>query len=182
VQVSDGGAARFFGALNSTGGPLPNVISGNLLIGLNIAGGQVVMFDANQIQNNGTSGQPFHAGVRSDDNGLFATLGSSDIIISNNTGPGIDATAGGSVDLTGTVVSNNSGDGIRLVGNAQVAFFPPNTNTITANGGLSINCDGTSVFLGDRTGLVQVACAFSPFDASTTRHHMTSGVPQDPDR
>src|SRR5260370_6144826 len=106
------------------------------------------MFDANQILNNGSGGQPLHAGVRVDDNSLLATVGSGDIQISNNSGPGIDATTGGNVDLTGTIVANNSGDGIRLRGNAQVAFFPPNTNIVNGNGGQAIACDSTSVFSG----------------------------------
>jgi hypothetical protein len=173
VNVQVGGSAEFFGDLDSHGSPLPNVISGNPFIGLNITGGQVVMFNANQIQNNGSSGDQFNAGVRSDDNGSFITAGSGDILISNNTGPGIDATTGGNVDLTGTVVTNNTGDGVRLQGNTQVAFFPPNTNTVSGNGGKSISCDGTSMFLGDRTGLINMACTFSPFDTVNPRRHMT---------
>lgn len=179
VNVIIGGVADFEGSVDANGAPLANVISGNSLVGLNIAGGQVAMFNANQVQNNGSSGQQFNAGVRADDNGSFATVGSGDIVISNNTGPGIDATTGGNVDLTGTLVNNNTGDGIRLQGNAQVAFFPPNTNTVAGNGGKSISCDGTSVFLGDRTGIKDLACTFSPFDAGPGefRHRMTQSEP-----
>jgi parallel beta helix pectate lyase-like protein len=160
VNVLDGSSARFFGGVAPDGTPVPNVISGNPFIGLNLAGA-VVMFDANQIINNGSGGQPLHAGVRVDDNALLATLGSGDIQISNNSGPGIDATTGGNVDLTGTVVANNSGDGIRLRGNAQVVFFPPNTNIVSGNGGKPIACDSTSVFFGDPTGVAPIACQIS---------------------
>lgn len=160
VNVLDGSSARFFGGVAPDGTPVPNVISGNPFIGLNIAGA-VVMFDANQILNNGSGGQPLHAGVRVDDNSLLATVGSGDIQISNNSGPGIDATTGGNVDLTGTIVANNSGDGIRLRGNAQVAFFPPNTNIVNGNGGQAIACDSTSVFFGDPTGVAPIACHVS---------------------
>ena len=161
VEVADGSSARFFGDVAPDGTPVPNVISGNPFVGLNIPGGQVVMFNANQILNNGSGGPPFNAGVRVDDNASLATVGSGDIQISHNTGPGIDATTGGNVDLTGTVVANNSGDGIRLRGNAQVAFFPPNTNTVNGNGGQAIACDSTSVFFGDPSGVAPIACHVS---------------------
>jgi hypothetical protein len=158
VQVADGSSARFFGDVAPDGTPVPNVISGNPFVGLNIPDGQVVMFNANQILNNGSGGPPFNAGVRVDDNGSLITVGSGDIQIGHNTGPGIDATTGGNVDLTGTVVANNSGDGIRLQGNAQVAFFPPDTNVLAGNGGEPISCDNTSIFFGDRTELAEIRC------------------------
>ena len=158
VNVADGSSARFLGGFAPDGTEVPNVISGNPFIGLNITHGVVTMFDANQILNNGSGMQPLHAGVRADDNASFIAVGSGDIQISNNSGPGIDATTGGNVDLTGTVVANNSGDGIRLLGNAQVGFFPPNTNVLAGNIGQPIECDNTSVFFGDRTGLPVLAC------------------------
>jgi hypothetical protein len=161
MNISDGSSARVFGDVASDGTPLPNVIEGNPFIGLNIDGGQVVLFDANQIRNNGSGGQPFRAGVRVDDNGSFITSGSSDIQITGNNGPGIDATTGGNVDLTGTIVTNNSEDGIRLQGNAQLSFFPPNTNVVNGNAGKSVNCDSTSVFFGDPSGVTQIACHIS---------------------
>ena len=161
VQVADGSSVRFFGDVAPDGTPVPNVISGNPFIGLNIDNGAVIMFDANYILNNGLGMQQFHAGVRVDDNASLIAVGSDDIQIKGNSGPGIDATTGGNVDLTGTVVSNNSEDGIRLQGNAQVAFFPPNTNVLAGNGGQPIKCDNTSVFFGDRTGLQEFACKIS---------------------
>ena len=63
MNVSEGSSARLFGDVASDGTPLANVIEGNPFIGLNIDGGQVVLFDANQIFNNGSGGQPFRAGV-----------------------------------------------------------------------------------------------------------------------
>jgi hypothetical protein len=161
VNVSDGGSVRFFGDVAADGSPLANVIDGNPFIGLNIDGGQVVLFDANQILNNGSGGQSFHAGVRVDDNGSLITNGSGDIQISKNNGPGIDATTGGNVDLAGTIVASNNGDGIRLQGNAQLSFFPPNTNVVSGNVGKPVKCDTTSVFFGDITGVGQIACRLS---------------------
>jgi hypothetical protein len=167
MSVGDGSSARLFGDLDANGNPIPNVISGNPWIGLNTFGGQVLLSGATQITNNGFGGQPFHAGVRVDDNTDFVSAGSGDIEISNNTGPGIAATAGGNIDMSGTVVKNNSGDGINLAGNAQVAFFPPNTNVLMGNGKLAINCDSTSVFLGDKTGVGTLACHVSQLNSAS---------------
>jgi hypothetical protein len=167
MSVGDGSSARLFGDLDANGNPIPNVISGNPWIGLNTFGGQVLLSGATQITNNGFGGQPFHAGVRVDDNTDFVSAGSGDIEISNNTGPGIAATAGGNIDMSGTLVKNNSGDGINLAGNAQVAFFPPNTNVLMGNGKLAINCDSTSVFLGDKTGVGKLACHVSQLNSAS---------------
>ena len=90
------------------------------------------------------------------------TAGSGDIQISTNSGPGIDATTGGNVDLAGTVVANNNGDGIRLQGNAQLSFFPPNTNVVHGNSGKSVKCDSTSVFFGDSGGVGKLHAALRP--------------------
>lgn len=167
MSVGDGSSVRLFGDSDANGNPVPNVISGNPLIGLNTFGGQVLLSGATQITNNGFGGQPFHAGVRVDDNTNFVSAGSGDIEISNNTGPGIAATAGGNIDMSGTVIKNNSGDGINLAGNAQVVFFPPNTNVLVGNGKLAINCDSTSVFLGDKTGVGKLACHVSQLDSAS---------------
>lgn len=158
VQVADGSSARFYGDVTPDGTSVANVISGNPIIGLNIVSASVVLFDANHILNNGSGGLPFHAGVRADDNSSLITVGSGDIQISHNTGPGIEATVGGALDLTGTVVSNNTEDGIRLLGNSQVGLLPPNTNVLAGNGGEPISCDNTSIFFGDRTGLPEIQC------------------------
>ena len=147
MSVGDGSSVRLFGDLDANGNPIPNVISGNPLIGLNTFGGQVLLSGATQITNNGFGGQPFHAGVRVDDNTDFISAGAGDIEISNNTGPGIAATAGGNIDMSGTVIKNNSGDGINLVGNAQVAFFPLNANLLMGNGQLAIKAPTYSVWL-----------------------------------
>lgn len=34
--------------------------------------------------------------------------------------------------------------------NAQLSFFPPNTNVVNGNAGKSVNCDSTSVFFGNK--------------------------------
>jgi parallel beta helix pectate lyase-like protein len=167
MSVGDGSSVRLFGDVDANGNPIPNVISGNPFIGLNTFGGQVLLSGATQITNNGFGGQPFHAGVRVDDNTDFVSAGSGDIEISNNTGPGIAATAGGNIDMSGTVVKNNSGDGINLAGNTQVVFFPPNTNVLMGNGKLAINCDSTSVFLGDKTGVGKLACHVSQLNSAS---------------
>jgi hypothetical protein len=161
VQVGDGSSARFLGDVAPDGSPLANVISGNPWIGINTFGAHVLLSGATQITNNGFGGQPFHAGVRVDDNTDFVSEGSGDIEISNNTGPGIAAIAGGNIDMSGTVIKYNSEDGINLAGNTQVVFFPPNTNVLMGNGKLGINCDNTSVFLGDKTGVGKLACQVS---------------------
>lgn len=166
LDVEDGASVRLIGGQGTN--PATNVIEGNSELGINIPSGQVVMFFANKIRNNGFAADQFGAGIRVDDNAFFATLGPG-VEITNNTGPGVDATNGGSLDLTATSISNNSGDGIRLEGNANVAFFPPNTNTLTDNGGRAIRCDNTSVFLGDRTGLGDLDCRFTPFPPAEGR-------------
>jgi hypothetical protein len=77
------------------------------------------------------------------------------------------ATAGGNIDMCGTVIKNNSGDGINLAGNTQVVFFPPNTNVLMGNGLLAINCDSTSVFLGDKTGVGKLSCHVSQLTSAS---------------
>jgi hypothetical protein len=154
LTLGDAGSARIFGDPDTT----PVVIEGNALAGINTFGGQAVLFGPVRICHNGSSGVQFHAGVRSDDNSSVIASGSGDVDISYNTGPGMEATNGGSLDLAGATISNNSEDGIRLLGNSQVAFFPPNTNVITGNGGRSILCDNSSFFFGDLTGLYGAQC------------------------
>lgn len=160
MSVGEGSSVRMLGLL--TNPPQVNVIEGNPFIGLNIFSGQVVMFNGNIIRNNGAGGDPFNAGIRVDDNGALLTEGSGDIQVTGNTGPGVDATLGGDVDLTGTVITNNTGDGIRGLGHVHIGFFPPNTNSVSGNGGASISCDASSVFVGDRTGIKDVRCEISP--------------------
>jgi hypothetical protein len=127
-------------------------------MGINAFGGHVVVFGPVRIRYNGSSGGQFHAGVRSDDNALIVAAGSGDLDISNNFGPGIEATNGGTLDISGANINNNTEDGIRLLGNSQLAFYPPNTNAISGNGGRSILCDNSSWFFGDLTGLYGFAC------------------------
>ena len=158
LEVGDGSSARLLGDVAPDGNPIPNVITGNSFIGLNGFAGQSFLLGATQITNNGFGGRAFHAGVRVDDNASFLASGTGDIQVANNSGPGIAVTAGGNVDVAGIVVSHNSEDGINLVGNAQVTFLPPNTNVLDGNGGAAINCDSTSVFAGDKTGVNKVAC------------------------
>ena len=159
VSVEDGSAVRIFGSAAQS-----NNIDGNSLIGLNIFSAHVALFSNNTIRNNGASGEAFNAGVRVDDNGvLFTSANPGEIQITGNTGPGIDSTLGGDVDLTGVVIGNNTGDGIRGQGHVHIGFFPPNTNAITGNGGRSILCDDSSVFMGDRTGVKDIQCEVIPF-------------------
>ena len=165
VNVGLGSTVDLEGDVADDGTPLPNIIEGHSLIGLNTTGSHVILAGPNKIRNNGFSGGQFHAGVRSDDNTIIVALGDGDIEITNNTGPGIEATIGGALDLSGTFITNNTEDGIRLLGNSQVGFFPPNTNVLAGNGGESIACDGTSVFFGDRTGVKDIECRISELKA-----------------
>jgi hypothetical protein len=163
-EVAAGSSAILQGDVDSNGNPIPNVITGNSGIGLNSFAGQTYILGAAQITNNGFGNQPFHAGVRVDDNSSFLATGEGDINISNNTGPGIAVTAGGTLDLIGVVINHNSEDGINLVGNSQVAFSPPNSNVIIGNEDAAIACDRTSVFVGDPTGVSKLACRITPLN------------------
>src|SRR5262249_9173553 len=149
--------------------PSPVTIQGNGLIGVNTFGGQVVMSGPVSIRNNGLSGGQFHAGLRSDDNSLVIADGTGVVDISNNFGPGIEATNGGALDLAGATINNNTEDGVRLLGNSQLGVLPANTNTISGNGGHSILCDNSSWFFGDLTGLHGVQCQVAEL-RGRTRH------------
>ena len=88
----------------------------------------------------------------------------------------------GVIDLAATVVSHNSGDGIRLVGNSSVLFYPPNDNVLSGNAGLAINCDGSSVFSGDHTGVAPIACKYSPINEANAKSIKSKMAPADEDR
>lgn len=181
LEVGDGSSARLLGDVDANGNPISNVISGNSFIGLNNFGGQVFLLGATQITSNGFGGLQFHAGVRVDDNASFMASGSGDIDISTNTGPGIAATSGGNVDLAGTVVNHNTEDGINLLGNAQVAFFPPNNNVLIGNAGMAINCDSTSIFMGDKTGVGKLACHVTSFSSASAAARSVRKMMRDSD-
>jgi hypothetical protein len=171
LTVGSASAVQLFGDPDT---PSPVIIQGNGLIGINTFGGQVVMSGPISIRNNGLSGGQFHAGLRSDDNSLVATDGTGVVDISNNFGPGIEATNGGALDLAGTTINNNTEDGIRLLGNSQLAVLPANTNVIAGNGGRSILCDNSSWFFGDFTGLHGVQCQLAEL-RGRTRHTPLAG-------
>jgi parallel beta-helix repeat protein len=161
VTVFEGSSAEFYGSVDSAGAPVANMISENPIVGLSIVSGAVTLFGANEISNNGSSIQPpppHHMGVAVDFNSSFITVGSGDIKITGNTGPGIEATTGGNVRLIGTVVTSNTGNGVRLRGNGRLAIVPPNTNTLSGNGARPVDCDRSSVFIGNPTGLGEIEC------------------------
>ena len=164
---------RLFG---DPAGPTPVSVNGNTSIGVNTFGGHVTMFGPVQVRNNGAGGGSFHAGVRSDDNALVVVAGSGDVDISNNTGPGIEATNGGTLDLAGATIHNNTEDGVRLLGNSQIAVYPPNTNAIGNNRGHAILCDNTSNFFGDCTGLRDLLCQISQLKGRSARSWMGTGL------
>ncbi len=159
LNIEDGASVRLVGGTPPSTAAI--VIDSNASSGIFVDGGQVIVFFNAQITNNG-GGVPNSAGVGVFDNGFFAT-GGPGVDISANHGPGIDALNGGSLDLTATSIAGNAGDGIRLTGLSSSLFFPPNTNTISGNTGRAIRCDETSVITGDRTGLPDFDCRFSPF-------------------
>jgi hypothetical protein len=160
VFVNEGSSAQFFGSVDSTGAAVPNTISDNPIVGLYIYSATVSLHGPNVISNNGSLAF-LHAGVRADLNASLIVYGPG-VEITGNTGPGIEATTGGNVLLTDTVISKNSGDGVRLRGNGRVVMLPPNTNNLTGNGGQRINCDETSVFVGDPTGFGEIECSVVP--------------------
>lgn len=169
VDVENASSLQMFGVPANP--PQANVISGNGFAGLGIFSGHVALFNNNTISSNG-SGDPFSAGVRVDDNSTLLGFGSAgNIQITDNNGTGIDATAGGDVDVAGSVITNNTGDGIRGLGHVHVVFFPPNSNTMSGNGGRSITCDESSVFVGDHTGVTGVYCAQSPIGSADRMKH-----------
>jgi len=183
LAMFDGSSADFPEDVDGNGNPIASVISGNAFIGINVLSAHAQVTGALQVTNNGFSGQLGHAGIRVDDNSSFVAAGTGDISASGNSGPGIAAAAGGTMDLTGVIISNNSGDGINLQGNAQVVIFPPNTNSLSGNGGASIRCDATSVFLGDPSGLNKVECRITPFKddavSSTNRRMLRETLDRD---
>jgi hypothetical protein len=168
LDIEDGASARLIAGVGAN--PATNLIDGNGLFGVNLASGTLVIFAPAKISNNGGTADPFNAGIRVDDNAVLIGIGPA-LEISGNHGPGIDQTNGGSVDLTAPTISNNTGDGLRLTGNTNV-FFEQSVSTITGNGGRAIHCDDTSVVTGDRTGLPDFDCRFSPFppNGSQGRH------------
>ncbi|HYL14998.1 MAG TPA: hypothetical protein VEV41_18295 [Terriglobales bacterium] len=178
VGVTVGGASNL--RLNGDPtGPTPVIVNGNTSIGVNTFGGHVTLFGPVQVRNNGAGGGQFHAGVRSDDNALVLVAGSGDVDISNNTGPGIEATNGGTLDLAGATIHNNTEDGVRLLGNSQIAVYPPNTNAIGNNGGHAILCDNTCNFFGDVTGLRDIVCKISQLQGRARRSWIDKALQDD---
>jgi len=107
------------GSVDATGAPVANIISGNPMVGLYIYSSAVTLSRAKEISNNGSGMQLLHAGVRVDLNASLIAVGSGDIKITGNIGSGIEATTGGNVYLSGTVVTSNSQNGVRLRGNGR---------------------------------------------------------------
>lgn len=169
MNVLIGGSVSLYGnADNSIN------ITSNSWTGINTDGAFVNLSYGVHVTNNGFGMQPLHAGVRVDDN---TTLVASGLEIAGNSGPGIDAINAGVINLAGSIISNNSADGIRLVGNSSLLIYPPNNNIVSANVGMTVNCDGTSVLSGDRTGLGQIACKYAPIVENNARSLKTMIAP-----
>ncbi len=171
MNVLNGGSAALYGDEDN-----PIAITGNSWTGINTDGGFVMLTAGTRVTNNGFGMQPLHAGVRVDDN---TTLLVANAEISGNAGPGIDAMNAGVINLGASVVSNNTGDGVRLVGNSSILVYPPNENVVSGNGGLAVNCDGTSVFTGDRAGVGSINCHYSPMNEKNARSMKSMMAPAD---
>ena len=85
----------------------------------------------------------------------FLATGGTDI--SNNTGPGVEASANGSVAVEGATVSNNTAEGVRVLKGSVGEFA--GSNSIFGNGIADVACDDTSLVVGDLTGVVNIKCA-----------------------
>lgn len=181
VSVEDGSSVRMLGIGGAT--PQPTVIEGSSSIGINIFSAHLALLNGVIVRNNGFGGGPLNAGIRADDNATMLTSGTGDVQITGNTGPGVDATLGGNLDLTGTDISNNTGDGIRGAGHVHIGFFPPNTNTFNNNGGRSIACDESSVVVGDTGDIKGIHCEVRSFlvPGGNAHHGMRDKGPDDLD-
>lgn len=164
LNVINGGSVALYGDSQN-----PVTITGNTWVGINTYSGSVLLGDGVHVTNNGSGMQDLRAGIRVDDNTTLVTAGT--IEVSGNYGPGIDSVNGGVIDLSNTTISNNRGDGIRVIGGATVLMYPPNSNVFTGNAGINLNCDGTSTLVGDKTGLGQLSCKFSPLSGYTGKAH-----------
>jgi hypothetical protein len=156
VTVAVGSSVEFAGSASSTGAPAPNVISGNAGQGIDVISGTASFSGANEISANGSGLQLLHAGARADLNGTLIFGGGS--VIAGNTGNGIEVTTGSTVFLVGSTVTKNTGDGVRLQGNGRLVVFPTNNNTLTGNAARPVECDRTSLFYGDSTGIGELEC------------------------
>lgn len=158
-----------FSYLEMDGTDLPIVIEGHPFVGINTAGAQVLMSGPNIIRNNGFGMADYHAAIRADDLTMLVIAG-PDVQITGNTGPGIEATMGSSIDLAGATVSGNTEDGIRLLSNSRLGVFGTNSSVISGNGGNSVACDKMSMFWGDSTGISGIKCENVGKDGRATRN------------
>lgn len=155
--------------LQMDGADTPNIIEGHPFVGINTFGAHVLISGPNIIRNNGFSMVDYHAGIRADDSTLLG-IGGPDVSITGNTGPGIEATMGSSIDLTAATISGNSEDGIRLLANSRLGVFGVNTSMISGNGGSSVVCDKLSLFWGDATGISGIKCENVGKDGRASRN------------
>ncbi len=129
-------------------------IEGNLVAGVEVTTHSEAILHGTAVRNNGSTTEPLRAGIWADGTSQVSLLGVNEV--TGNTGPGIAADIGSSLDITDATITNNTEEGIRLK-HLSIAEIQ-GTTTVESNGAGPLTCDKSSWAI---TGMVlkDVKCA-----------------------
>lgn len=163
LQVVNGSSADFFGQTLPDGTVSATTIEGHSGPGVNGVRSSAATFNGPTfIRGNGSASDPLRSGIRVEHSSVTVENGTS---ISENTGPGITADEGSTVNVSASAaIRNNTEDGVRLTIQSNAGFTQP--VSIVGNGGASIACDTSSLAFGDFTGIKNVNCSQLPSSES----------------
>jgi hypothetical protein len=142
-----------------------STISGNHGVGVHIGETSHGEFSAMTITGNGSTAGGGGGGIEGGSGaaGGMEVVENSDMFIdgqvnvSNNLATGIFVSESSVLSsLGGNTINNNTGDGFLVEGLALVHFFAP--DTATGNTVAPLECDATSLLLGDKAGLGGTKC------------------------
>jgi parallel beta-helix repeat protein len=163
---------------NATSSFVGSFVRGNSQEGVLLYGSSMISLTNNTIENNAWTGvliAASNAGISRNTisgngsgpgalstGGLIVAENSAvqigDSAITNNTGPGILATANATLSmLAGNTVAGNSEQGVRLERLAVGRFL--GASAIASNADADLECDWTSLVAGDLSGVQRIRCA-----------------------
>ncbi len=132
-----------------------NTIVGNGATGLRVSETSHAEMSANTIRNNGGGDPSSPGGLMLTEQGEAFLEGGNDI--SNNTGPGVFASANATFSSGGgNTIINNTAEGVSLKRQSVGQLFA--ADTISGNGGPNLACDTTSLAAGELTGVSNIRC------------------------
>jgi hypothetical protein len=156
LQVVNGSSVDFLGQTLPDGTASATTIQGHSGPGVNVVRSSAATFDGpHLIRRNGSASDELRSGIRVEHSNITMENGAT---VAGNTGPGIVAGEGSTVNvLANAVIRNNTEDGVLMTIQSNAGFTQP--ISIVGNGGASISCDTTSVAFGDFTGIKNVDCS-----------------------